>query len=94
VLIAGKDGFDSENDGTISGQSALFDERCGIALSAGQCMIVADQDNVGGVQSSLNRLRVEQRIVTAKGLVEFAQIFTAAMRILGADFTLYSSQRV
>ena len=94
VLIAGEDGFDSEHDRAISGQSALLEERCGIALGNGQGMVVADQDDVGGVQSILNLLGVEKRIVAAEGLAELTKIFSAAVRILGADFTLHSSQRM
>ena len=61
VLIAGEDGFDSEHDRAIPGQGALLEQRCGIALGAGQGMVVADQDHVGGVQSVLKLLRVEEQ---------------------------------
>ena len=57
-------------------------------------MVVADEDHVRGVQSALNLLRIEQRIVVAERLIEFAKIFAAAVRILGADFALDPSQRV
>jgi len=56
VLVAGKDGFHSQHDWPISGQRALFDQGCSIALRTGQCMIIADQDNVGRVQRALNGL--------------------------------------
>src|ERR1700689_5409702 len=35
VLVAGKDGFDSEHDRAISRQGALLEERCGVALGSG-----------------------------------------------------------
>ena len=60
VLVAGEDGFDTEHDGTIASQGALLDERGGIALGRGQGVVVADKDDVGGVQSVLNLFGVEQ----------------------------------
>ena len=94
VLIAGKDGFHSQHNRAIPHQSALLEQRCCIALRAGQSVVVTDQNHVGGVQSILNLLRVENRIVAAEGLVELAQIFTAAVRVLRTDFALDSRQRV
>ena len=57
-------------------------------------MVVANQDDIGGMQSFLNLLRVEKRIVVAEGVAELAKIFAAAVRILSADFTFHSGQRV
>ena len=57
VLVAGEDGFDSKHHRAISSQGALLDQRCGIALRGGQSVVVADQDDVGGLQSVLNLLR-------------------------------------
>src|ERR1700680_297224 len=94
VLVAGKDGFDSEHHRAISGKGALLEQRCGIALGGGQGVVVTNQDNVGGMQSILNLLRVQQRSVAAEGLTVLAQILTPAVRILGADFALYSGQRM
>ena len=78
VLIAGEDGFDSEDDRAIPGESALLDQRCGVALGAGQGVVVADQDHVGGVQGIVKLLGIENRIVVAKRLAELANIFAAA----------------
>ena len=49
---------------------------------------------VGGVQCVLNLLRVENRFVTSKGSVELTQIFSAVVRILGANFALHTRERV
>ena len=57
-------------------------------------MIVAHQNHVGGADSVLNLLGVEQRFIAAEGLVELAQIFTAVVRILGSNLSLHSGQRV
>jgi hypothetical protein len=57
-------------------------------------MVVADQDHVGDVQSILELMRVEKRIVVAERLIEFAEILATAVRILGADFALDSGQRL
>src|SRR5580700_1647099 len=57
-------------------------------------MVVADQHDVGGVQSGLKLLRIEERIIVAEGLAELAKVFAAAVRILGADFSLHSGQGV
>ncbi len=65
VLVAGEDGFDPEHHWTVPGQRALLDQRCGIALRSWQRVVVADQDDVGGMQSGLNLLRIENRIVAA-----------------------------
>ena len=32
VLIAGKDGFDSQNNGPVASQRALLEQRCGVTL--------------------------------------------------------------
>src|ERR1700678_2744377 len=85
VLIAGEDGFNAKYDRAVSGQGTLLEERRGIALGAGQRVVVADQNHVGGMQSILHLLGVKQRIVAAEGLAELAQVFAAAWRILGAD---------
>src|ERR1700685_1379785 len=92
VLVAGENGFDAKHDGTIPGERALLDQGGGMELSGGQRVVVADEDDVGGVQSLLNLMRVEQRFVAAKCLVEFAKILAAVVRILGADFALHSGQ--
>ena len=94
MLVAGEDGFNSQNYGTIPGQRALLDERSGITLRGRQCVVVAHQHNVGGMKRILNLGGVEQRIVAKIGLVEFTQIFAATIRILGTDFALHSHQRM
>ena len=94
VLVASENGFDSEHHGAIPSQRPLLNQRCGVALRGGQRVVVADQDDIGGAQSFLHLLGIEQRIVAAKCLVEFAKIFSAVVRILGADFALHSRQRV
>ncbi len=94
VLVASKYGFDSEHDGTVADQRALLEQGCGMSLRRRQRVIVADQNHVGGMQSILNLLGIEQRIVAAECLVELAKIFSAAVRILGANFALHSRQRV
>jgi hypothetical protein len=65
-----------------------------MALSRRQGVVVADKNHVGLSQSGLNLFGVQQRVVVAKSLIKLAEIFTAAMRILGADFALHSGQRV
>ncbi len=94
VLVAGENGFDSEHDGAVPGQRALLDQRRGIALRSGQRVVIADEDDVGGVHSVVNLLGIENGVVAAKNLVEFAKIFAAVVGILGADFALHSRQRV
>jgi len=58
-----------------------------------QRMIIANQNNVGGVQSIVQLLRVEKGIVRAECLVELPQIFPPAMRILRPNLALHSRQR-
>src|SRR5208283_80786 len=94
VLIAGKDGLDSEHDPAVASQSALLNQRCGVALGRRQCVIVADENNVSGLQGVLNLLGIEKTIVAAEGFGELAKIFAVAVRILGADFALHPCQRV
>ena len=65
-----------------------------IALCGGQRVIVADQDYIGRVHGVVNLLGIENGIVVAKSLVEFAKIFAAVVGILGANFALHSRQRV
>src|SRR5580692_9569545 len=57
-------------------------------------MVVTDQYDIGGVESGLKLLRIEERIVVAEGLAELTKVFAAAVRILGADFALHSGQGV
>jgi hypothetical protein len=57
-------------------------------------MVVTDQNHVGGSQCIVHLLRVENGIVATEGLVELAEIFPAAVRILGTDFALHAGQRV
>ena len=57
-------------------------------------MVIANQDHIGGLQGVLNLLTVQKRIVVAESLRELSKIFAAAVRILGADFTFHSLQRV
>src|SRR5437868_3012426 len=56
-------------------------------------MIVANQHDVGRMQSILNLLRIKQGIVAAERVAEFPEIFAAAMRILRANFALHARQR-
>ncbi len=90
VLVAGKDGFNSQNHGTVSGERALLDQRCSMALRGGQRVIVPDEDDVGGVESTLNLLGIQDGVVAAVCFVELAKIFATAVRILGANFALDS----
>ena len=48
-------------------------------LGGGQSVVVADQDDVGCMQSILHLLGVEERIVVAERLAELAKIFAAAV---------------
>src|ERR1700683_4929663 len=57
-------------------------------------MIVADQDHIRRMQGRVNLLGVQKRIVGAERLAELANIFAAAVRILGADLAFHSCQRV
>ena len=59
VLVAGEDGFDSQHHRTVTGQRALLDQGCGMALRGRQRVVVADEHDVGGLQSALNLLRIE-----------------------------------
>jgi hypothetical protein len=65
-----------------------------MALCGGQRVVIADKDDTGGMQRALNLMRIKNGIVAAIGLVELAQIFSAVMRILGADFALHSFERM
>ena len=94
VLVASEDRFDAEHDGAVAGQGALLEQRGGVALGRGQGVVVADKNYIGLSESGLNLFGVQQRVVIAKSLIKLAKIFTAAVRILGADFTLHSGQRV
>jgi len=73
---------------------ALLDERCRITLSGCQSMIVSDQDHIGCVQSILNLLTIQNRIVVGESLGKLAKIFATTLRILRADFAFHSSQRM
>jgi hypothetical protein len=94
VLIAGEDGFETKDHRTISRERSLLKQRCSVALGGGQGMIVTHQNHVGGPQGIVKLFAIQKRIVVAEGLGELAKIFAAAVRILGADFALYSRQRM
>lgn len=57
-------------------------------------MIVADQDDIRRADRRLSFLSRQHRLVGAKCLIEFAEIFAPAMRILRADFPLYFRERM
>jgi len=57
-------------------------------------MVVADQDDIGAAQRSLNFITAQDRLVRPECPVEFAKIFPAALRILRTDLALHSRQRV
>ena len=57
-------------------------------------MIIADENDVGGIQGAAQMLTAEYGFVAAECLVELAEIFAAVVRILHADFAFDSCQRV
>src|SRR5579862_10001886 len=94
MLVAGEDGFHSEDDWPVSGQRTLLEERGRVALRAGKRMVIAHEHDICGMKRVLQLPGIKQRIVVTKRLAELAQIFAPAVRILGADFALHSGQRV
>src|SRR5580765_8241803 len=94
MLVARENGFDSQNNFAISGESTLLNQRCGVALGGRQSVVVADENDVGRVDSGLNLLGIEHRLVVTIRFVKFAQVFAAVVRILGANLALHSRQGV
>src|SRR5580765_7520638 len=94
MLVARENGFDSQNNFAISSKSTLLNQRCGVALGGRQSVVVSDENDVSRIDSGLNLLGIEYRLVVTICFVEFTQVFAAVVRILGADFALHSRQRV
>src|SRR5579871_1262779 len=59
MLIAGKNGFDAENHGTIADHRSLLEDRCRVTLRGAQRVVVANQDNVGRTQTFAELIEIE-----------------------------------
>ena len=57
-------------------------------------MIVPDKNHIGTPKRGLNFFSGQYGLITTKRLIEFAEIFSPAMRILRADFPLDFCQRM
>ena len=65
-----------------------------MTLGRRQSVVIADQNNIGRAERALNLLTIQNRVVAAERFIELAKIFPPAVRILRANFTLHSCQRV
>jgi hypothetical protein len=94
VLVAGKDGFHSQNHWTIPGLRTKFQRGRGKALRSGQGMVIADQYGIGRTQGALEVFSGEDAFIRTKSLTEVPQIFSLPARIVGPDFTLHAEKRM
>src|SRR5689334_13995073 len=85
VLIAGEDGFQPEDYGAVSGLGSGFQKFAGEVLRVRQSVIVAQQNNIRGLDTCIEFRGVENPFVRPKGLVVLAQIFPAVAVIVELD---------
>src|ERR1017187_8609155 len=83
VLVASKDGFQSEHHGAISSQ--LGDDFLTKELGTWQGMVVANQHDIAGRELLAHLRRAQDRVVRLERLGELAQVFAATVRIGRAD---------
>ena len=89
VLVAGKNGFDSQHYRTLV-EFEIAKERGQVALRGGQGMIVADQNGSGPGDFAADIARAKNFLVGAVGFAKVAKIFTSGGGIDGANFTLHT----
>src|SRR5215469_2971676 len=94
VLIASKDGLESQHDWTVAGQRTMLEQRSHEALASRQGMIVADQSDIGLLDLCMNLAEIENRRVGAISLAEIPQVLAPTVWIVGADFALNAFERV
>jgi voltage-gated potassium channel Kch len=86
VLVAGKNGLDSQHHGPLV-EFVIAEQRRDIALRVGQGMVVADQDDSGLAISRRTSLG-ENFLIGAVGLAKIAEVLASANGIDGANLTL------
>ena len=57
-------------------------------------MIVADQDEIGGFDLSVDLAEFENRLIRAVGLAEISQILAAPVRVIGANLAFHPFEGV